>query len=1011
MASFKSYATPGAFNPFQVPDESQKMRNKADEQIKLMQRDLALLKENNQVSASLKREGQNLEASSQDRAFRADTAARGAYRDQLVRNYQTELQNIENENANRSQTLKLISDFSQTAMETYGAFQKAKEKGMKDAYTLAVYDTGVTAAEAMEIAKLDSNMSISELGRQQIVQKLAERGVSMQQIQYLRQTGGSKRFLESKALLQQTIAQFPTEMMKRGDEMITLPDGRQMSLNQSLAMGDPAAYQTISGQLTRDFIRSSGLSQMNPQLVGAEGFPAINRYWANFGTKVGTQSRTNSIAQAKATRQDVLSLTFNNPGAGGGVQGQWAQVSSLTGAARTQALDDLFEWWKNASATGAVTKEQWDFLKSQPAGDGMTFEQRFSSGGRAGDFLAIQKAVQSRITFEFSQYENQQKGMRIEAQKAGDMIFGAIAQGQQFSDADIEAAIEQQKKLYNGNYDTRLDNIRTTTDIATDQLREQAEFLLRNGSLSTDWLLNTGNQTIIGEFSKTAASLDRARVSGVDFKQVEKEMLMLAQSPNQLSTTGSTEIALQSKLSASRKSQQLMQNFRTYFADNVNSGQTPEAAAANAQERVIAEFTNKYLSSNSASQFTQNGQYKDLIVNPADVNANTQAVQDRLAEVNKSIIESAKAGEDVLDKPFSIYPSIEAIESASKGYGTAGWQPDGLATYTASKLGINPIAVLNQQRIAAGLDELKLPPSMQAVDETVSPAMQSLINTFPTPQRSTRAMGSTQAFDSRTVKYGDLIQQSASQYGVNPTQIAALMEIESGFNPGATSRTGAIGLMQIQPDAHPLYNGGKDPAANIDYGTQYYAQLVQQFGDPVLAAGAYNAGPGRMLEHIEQGRPLPAETVEHMRKFSQAMYKYGDVSQLSSPNTMRPSMAVYVTGNIGPTSTGPHLDVKQVGGGRFEETALDNYVEVEDPEFGRISLGELRQRTGGIGDSFDQHLARGSHGIDYGTHSGTEVFLKNGAKVVGSQPSAHGDVLTIQLPNGQQYTFLHGKSN
>ena len=122
-----------------------------------------------------------------------------------------------------------------------------------------------------------------------------------------------------------------------------------------------------------------------------------------------------------------------------------------------------------------------------------------------------------------------------------------------------------------------------------------------------------------------------------------------------------------------------------------------------------------------------------------------------------------------------------------------------------------------------------------------------------------------------------------------------------------------------------------------------------------------------MLEHIEQGRPLPAETVQHMRKFSIAMAKYGDVAQLSSPMTMRPSMAVYVTGNIGPTSTGPHLDVKQVGGGRFEETALDNYVEVEDPEFGRISLGELRERTGGIGDSFDQHLARGSHGIDYGT--------------------------------------------
>ena len=37
--------------------------------------------------------------------------------------------------------------------------------------------------------------------------------------------------------------------------------------------------------------------------------------------------------------------------------------------------------------------------------------------------------------------------------------------------------------------------------------------------------------------------------------------------------------------------------------------------------------------------------------------------------------------------------------------------------------------------------------------------------------------------------------------------------------------------------------------------------------------------------------------------------------------------------------------------------------------------------------------------------------LKNGAKVVSSQPTANGDLLTIQLPDGRQFTFLHGTSN
>lgn len=112
---------------------------------------------------------------------------------------------------------------------------------------------------------------------------------------------------------------------------------------------------------------------------------------------------------------------------------------------------------------------------------------------------------------------------------------------------------------------------------------------------------------------------------------------------------------------------------------------------------------------------------------------------------------------------------------------------------------------------------------------------------------------------------------------------------------------------------------------------------------------------------------------------------------------------VYTSGNIGPTSTGPHLDVKRVDGQEFAPNALDTFVEVEDPELGRVPLSKVP-----ITGDFAEHKARGSHGIDYGLYSGTQVFAKNGAKVVNTQPSEHGDVVTIELPNGLRYTFLHG---
>jgi hypothetical protein len=59
---------------------------------------------------------------------------------------------------------------------------------------------------------------------------------------------------------------------------------------------------------------------------------------------------------------------------------------------------------------------------------------------------------------------------------------------------------------------------------------------------------------------------------------------------------------------------------------------------------------------------------------------------------------------------------------------------------------------------------------------------------------------------------------------------------------------------------------------------------------------------------------------------------------------MTPTLA-YITSDIGPTSTGEHLDVKDVTGARFQENALDNFVEVADPELEPESLVTLRLFT------------------------------------------------------------------
>lgn len=97
--------------------------------------------------------------------------------------------------------------------------------------------------------------------------------------------------------------------------------------------------------------------------------------------------------------------------------------------------------------------------------------------------------------------------------------------------------------------------------------------------------------------------------------------------------------------------------------------------------------------------------------------------------------------------------------------------------------------------------------------------------------------------------YESLIQGAAARYGVSADVVRGIMITESGGNPNARSPVGALGLMQLMPgtaasacgvSASQLY----DPATNIDCGTRYFAQMVQQFGDMNLAIAAYNAGPG-----------------------------------------------------------------------------------------------------------------------------------------------------------------------
>ena len=89
----------------------------------------------------------------------------------------------------------------------------------------------------------------------------------------------------------------------------------------------------------------------------------------------------------------------------------------------------------------------------------------------------------------------------------------------------------------------------------------------------------------------------------------------------------------------------------------------------------------------------------------------------------------------------------------------------------------------------------------------------------------------------------------------------------SGFNPAATTKSGACGLMQLMPrTAKDMYvQDIWDPGQNINGGARYLRTLANQFeGDLVRTLAAYHAGPDAVRG--AGGVPDTPETRDYVQK-------------------------------------------------------------------------------------------------------------------------------------------------
>ena len=146
------------------------------------------------------------------------------------------------------------------------------------------------------------------------------------------------------------------------------------------------------------------------------------------------------------------------------------------------------------------------------------------------------------------------------------------------------------------------------------------------------------------------------------------------------------------------------------------------------------------------------------------------------------------------------------------------------------------------------------------------------------------------------LRYTDEIRESSVRHDVDPFLVAAVIEVESGWNASAESAAGAQGLMQLMPEtAQDMVEQGMvdgasysadeldDPAVNIEFGCAYLSYLLSYFdGNADRAIAAYNGGLSNVEEWVVEGGVLHnaityPETQAYLVRVSNARTRYQEL--------------------------------------------------------------------------------------------------------------------------------------
>ena len=306
MAEFKSQTREGSFkaNQIQTPDEVKKLQNAANRRIKGMNAAQAQLEETRQVFLRAKEVADRL--TNEGNRVASDISSQN-YKAQKD-GYEQELKYLVKQNEvkqkEKAAKYKLLENFSKTAFNvTKGIIDQNKENWLKTINQVAVTN-GLDYDTLNKVSQLNSEMTMAEYQRTDVVQQWLQEGKSQEFIDatyhHLLKGGGYTNYIENSFVLkQQSVKDSSAFQTVIADDSLT-PEEKLLRLDQIET--DLVAGIKVNGQIP------------SPEFLAEHYIPAIKAAKQEARRAINGEIRTAVADKNQTTRIQLITNAYLGDG-------------------------------------------------------------------------------------------------------------------------------------------------------------------------------------------------------------------------------------------------------------------------------------------------------------------------------------------------------------------------------------------------------------------------------------------------------------------------------------------------------------------------------------------------------------------------------------------------------------------------------------------------------------------------------------------------------------------------